>query len=160
MKDIPGLFSCHCLLIDISRMNSEIRFRGYQLSRDEWTYAPLHEDNIILVTFLLLRRHRKTIITFPHASSRISQNPENPHYFDSTKLSWILKNPLESLGIPRNPQEFPVNPQKPQESWESSGFFPDQSWKPRTKFLKCRTPRWKLCSTRGLLIFSYFKCKF
>ena len=87
----------------------------------------------------------------PENPQGFQQNPENPHDIDSTKSSRILKNPLESLGIPRNPQESPVNPQNPQESWESSEFIPDKSWKPRTTFLKCRTPRSKLRKSMEVL---------
>ena len=84
---------------------------------------------------------------------RIPKKPQgfrqNPTETRESPWSWlrrILKNPLESPGILRNPQKFLGILMNSQESWETSEILFKHIWKPRTKFLKCRAPRFEQCS--------------
>ena len=88
-------------------------------------------------------------------TQRIPKNPkglrQNPTETRESPWSWlqkIHKNPLESLEIPRNPQE----------SWETSGILHDHFWKPHTNVLKCWAPRSKIIAKQKL-VFSCDVCQ-
>ena len=78
--------------------NSEMRMKTDFLRQQQISIHTI-KDSILQKPFTLFLETQRI-----HENPQgFQQNPENPHDFDSSKLSIILLNPLESLVIPRNP---------------------------------------------------------